>query len=532
MASDVKAGGAYVELMTKDKGFVAGLSKAKQHLIGFAKGAAIMGAAVGAAGAAFAAVGLRNVLSLGDQLAKMSQRTGLTVEALSQLKHAAEQSGTSIETVEKALRFMQSKGMDPAQFDAIAASIAAIEDPTERAKAAMDAWGKKAGPALLPMLADLPALKREAQDLGLVMSGETANAAVRVGDMFANLWETVKQLSIQFGAAFLPFLEVALPVLQQFGTAAIGITTQVVNFLSQAWVGFVNAVSPIFAGLYVVAAEVFNGIATVVGAAWSYVSDSTGGVMAWLQSTIMSVLSAVSFAWNNWQLLLQTALVSAELSVVRFANQVVYFFTEMVPAYLSWFRDNWRDVFTDILNLTATIASNIWENLKNLWAAIGGLLSGEGWDFNWTPLTKGFESAIKELPQVAAREMGPLEKQLQDEMNSLGEEVNKAWEDNTKEFGAKIDKYAPKVAELAGIGAKVGEQGAAEIAAVTPAAGASKEKTFASFSAAALAAQGAGGGVDPGSERVARAVEKAAREQEKRDNRLAARLEDGGGLTS
>src|SRR5690606_15498876 len=133
------------------------------------------------------------------------------------------------------------------------------------------------------------------------------------------------------------------------------------------------------------------GILNLITSVWGSVSEETGGVMTWLQDTIIGVFRGISFAINNWKLLAEIAFKSALAAVVTFANQTVYFFGTVVPAWLSWFGENWRDVFTDVFNWTATVVSNLWKNLVNLWDSIVGLFSGDGWEFEWTNLTDGFE---------------------------------------------------------------------------------------------------------------------------------------------
>ena len=46
-------------------------------------------------------------IGYGDQVAKMAKRTGLSVEALSELQYAAGQSGVEVATLENGLRRMQ-----------------------------------------------------------------------------------------------------------------------------------------------------------------------------------------------------------------------------------------------------------------------------------------------------------------------------------------------------------------------------------------------------------------------------------------
>ena len=40
------------------------------------------------------------------------------------------------------------------------------------------------------------------------------------------------------------------------------------------------------------------------------------------------------------------------LSVVRFANQTVHLFGTVIPTWLAWFLDNWREIFTDVASMS------------------------------------------------------------------------------------------------------------------------------------------------------------------------------------
>ena len=108
-AGTIRAGQAYVELMLKNR-IPAGLRKAAAQLKAFGATVSAMGTRLIGWGSAVAAPLLATTkvfASMGDDAIKMSKRTGLSVEALSQLKYAADLSGTSIEDVEKAVKRMQ-----------------------------------------------------------------------------------------------------------------------------------------------------------------------------------------------------------------------------------------------------------------------------------------------------------------------------------------------------------------------------------------------------------------------------------------
>src|SRR5690606_16805579 len=81
-----------------------------ERLRNFGRGLATIGAGITAAGAAILAplAAMQNsFVAAGDALDKMRQRTGISLEALSELDQAAGQSGASLADVEKGVRRMQ-----------------------------------------------------------------------------------------------------------------------------------------------------------------------------------------------------------------------------------------------------------------------------------------------------------------------------------------------------------------------------------------------------------------------------------------
>jgi hypothetical protein len=234
-ASGIRAGRAFVELFADDRALVRGLRSAQQKLAAF--GAAVRGLgtqmlALGAGIVAPLALAAKSFADTGSQLNDMAARTGVSVEALGELGYAAQQSGASLEDVEKAVRTMQrtitaaTTGSDQAaqaldrvglsaeslaglkpeqQFAAIAAALARIEDPTQRAATAMGVLGKS-GTTLLPMVADLAALRAEARRLGVVMSGGQAKLADDLGDAFDWVKASLQGVANAVGTALAPVL--------------------------------------------------------------------------------------------------------------------------------------------------------------------------------------------------------------------------------------------------------------------------------------------------------------------------------------
>ena len=238
-AGAVRAGKVFIEVGADTKAFnsamrglATSVNDVGRELAGIgAKFAAIGGAAAGGMIAATVAFG-----SAGSALLDMSKKTGLSVESLSKLGFAAEQNGATLEDVSKGvinlnrsfaeassgskeataafarlgLSMAQISGMSPEErFRAIVGALAAIPDPAVRAALAMQLFGK-AGVQLLPMIADgtagLDEMARKAEELGIVMSTDSAKSANAFGSALTSMHRAVGAISNAIGSALAPSL--------------------------------------------------------------------------------------------------------------------------------------------------------------------------------------------------------------------------------------------------------------------------------------------------------------------------------------
>ena len=214
------------------KGMSAKFAKHSEKFKKVGKGMTIAGAAI------IGTVGLmmKKYGEAGDAVHKMALRTGFSTEALSELKYAAEISGTSLATLEKGIKKMASSigeanlglktytdafeliGMDvkelaglkpEEQFFKMADGIASIVDPTERAYAAQKLLGR-AGTELLPLFAEgvdgMEALRKKAKELGYSFDQEAADGAARLMDAQTTLKTSVAGLGISISQNLAPAL--------------------------------------------------------------------------------------------------------------------------------------------------------------------------------------------------------------------------------------------------------------------------------------------------------------------------------------
>ena len=173
----------------------------------------------------------------GSELAHLAEQAGTTVEEFSALSYAARRTGVDTAGLATGIRKMQvtiaaaGRGMPQAQaalvsmganlqdlarmrpedqFKYMADRIAAIQNPTERAAAAVRIFGR-AGTEMLPMLmqgsAGIDRFEKRARELGLVTSTESAQAALRFSRALADLTDVLKKCVSVIGSALGPYLE-------------------------------------------------------------------------------------------------------------------------------------------------------------------------------------------------------------------------------------------------------------------------------------------------------------------------------------
>jgi len=254
----IKAGKAQVEIRIDDK-LKAGLKKAQKRLSLFGAQVQALGIKLVGVGSAITAPFAASVgvfSKMGDSLDKMSKRTGFSVESLSQLGFAAEQSGSSLGTLEKGIKTMQRsindagrglstavdglnalglsvkdfEGLSPEeQFKLIADRISQIEDPSKKAALAMQLFGR-AGQELVPLLsggsAGINQLQKEAESLGLTISTQDATAAANLTDTFNRLWKIMKIGVFTIGSAL-------APMIQKMADFIVTVSVAVIDWMKQ-----------------------------------------------------------------------------------------------------------------------------------------------------------------------------------------------------------------------------------------------------------------------------------------------------------
>jgi hypothetical protein len=279
MAASAVIGALRVNLGLNSAGFRSGLDQSQGRLSrfgSFAKGAflAVGAAAIGAAAAMGAVV--KSAINTADEISKMSQRVGVSVESLSQLAYAGSLADVSLDTLGTSFSKLAKNMTDIAMGkgagakaaldalgvtafnldgslrapDAVLKSIAdrfaTMPDGAAKTALAIQLFGR-AGAEMIPMLnggsAGLASMAAEADRLGITLDTKSARAAEQFNDQITRFQAIFQGIANKIMVAVLPALNELAAVLTdpRFVQAATDISLAIVNGMALA----VNAITTV-----------------------------------------------------------------------------------------------------------------------------------------------------------------------------------------------------------------------------------------------------------------------------------------------
>ncbi|MHB8972620.1 MAG: tape measure protein [Pirellulaceae bacterium] len=147
---------------------------------------------------------------------------------------------------------------------------------------------------------------------------------------------------------------------------------------------------------------------------------------------IKAGLRVVNFAFNNWSELIDLSLNMGLLNVMSFANDVCFFFTDVVPAAIKVLPAALEEAFTVMLT-----------NSTNFVEALWAVLQGEDWSFAWVGMSDGFRKELEKIPSISDRKVGALEAAQKSYVDAQTLKLANAWNATAPEV-AKVTTEAVK----------------------------------------------------------------------------------------
>lgn len=204
---------------------------------------------------------------------------------------------------------------------------------------------------------------------------------------------------------------------------------------------FATIAAPAFEYVYVAVRDFYNAASVMIGRG--------------LYEAIMHGVTGIQVGFSAIGDIITATGSIIGLGVVSAAEDIKHAFTVVIPEYMTWFGNNWQNIIGTVAENTVQLFKNLGENVSNLWSAILGVLSGEGFNFEFKSLTDGFINAIEPLPKIAARVMTETERELAKSAanagGSISEKYQKQLAKNRKAVGDFVSDFAMPKKSILGL---------------------------------------------------------------------------------
>jgi hypothetical protein len=449
-------------------------------LAGITAGVGIAISATKALTGAFTAA-VNAVAGMGEAVEAYAQRSrevGLATEAeIAFAEQVQDTTNASVASTLAALRHAQAIGMtaDAAQDATVIAQGLAKATGTDQVTAISALRDAMLGNAdalsnLIPGIElanthqERMALVSAHAERGLAML--TAEAGDSIGIM-ERLQSAQEKLSRQIGQVLAPAFDFVRSAMGSFISAVSDTVQPAIDQVA----GSFESLAPVFqmageimrtvgavigvviSSIVRIAFDMAQGFATAFGVAGD-VANSLVDVVRSVAEGVIFGITALEVAFRNIPAIIEFAVTEALLAMTTFAADVGHLLTVEIPAFASWFADNFTSLMADAFNAVSiafgnlaikimSVGDNLLTYLKSgfqdgavdLALSISDALSGS--------LLQGFEAQTQALPEIAERAQTATEKMLQERSSkiasNLTDEFNKTYQSNLAELN-KVGK--------------------------------------------------------------------------------------------
>jgi len=489
-----------IVLKAQTEAFKKGLDSAKSSVQSF--GAAVQSAipfGVILKALDFAIEGFKSFIGIfGDLPSKINEASkfGTSVEALQGLEFAASKVGMSSEQLGGSLKFMQKSiyeaaiggkqlsavfdklGLDAnyisglpldTQLQTFADAISKVQNPSERMSLALKIFGRGAAD-IVPLLnkggEGIREFQQKAEQMGLIVSGETIARIKALNKPFMEMKGIIKGALLTLGSELLPVFETI--------TGALG---KGVNWVKEQWIAWKPVVSSVISSIV----AYFNMLWNMWSLAISSILEAGQQFLDWLgislgdagdwQDTLINVFASIEFAFTHWKEYALVAFLEVQLAAISFWENIKHAFDnigEIISIFVDLFTDNinsivellggdasdsmlsfkesimaaweeikafglevWEvlkeganivnDVFSGVVNMIKEALGTLWEYLKPIAEFLGKAFDA---------VVGNVEKAAGKLSKVMERPLTDAEQDLQERLQGMTDNL----EEQRKQF--------------------------------------------------------------------------------------------------
>jgi hypothetical protein len=433
-SGDVRAGGAFVEIFTKDNALYRGLAAAESRLKKFGAFSAKIGAGLfGVGGGVLGGLGgiLGKATENAGDVTRLADKLGVGTDKLQAFAFAAETTGISFEDLtghfenfaERVKQGAEGSGEAASAFKRLGLDASALitQDPIDQMLALADAMGQVTNETeRLGILSQfggdqfqwlntlfkggsggIKDLMQQARDVGAVQEPESVRRLAELGKGLSFAWAAVKGVFASVAAAIVPTRE-EMGVLRQY---VVGAASGIRQFVQEN-AATIRMVALVAAGV-TAAGVAFLGI----GASLSVAGMALGGVIALFKFMAVAVAAVLS-PWG----LLMAAIAGGVYAFLRF-TETGRSMLASITAYLADLGQIAKDTFAGIadaimagdLELAGKIA---FQGLTVAWLKVENTLTRsfvsikEAFVDNWRQALNAAELLINDWSSWAVKKLG------------------------------------------------------------------------------------------------------------------------------
>ncbi len=232
----------------------------------------------------------------------------------------------------------------------------------------------------------------------------------------------------------------------------------VIEAAKGAWDAFVNMLQTTWNMVRDLGMDIWNFFTGKVMDAFAFLSHAFGfgsmitGLTSF-RNQIVDVFITIEFILNRFRDIGELAFLGLRAGLETLKEDIRNVFTTVIPAYLNWLGDNWKNIFQDMANIAQLMMTTVMNNLGKFAKLLPGILIGNADAMTKAslllaaPLVLEFEAKTKPLPEIAGRQITETEKKLHAEKDKLGRAL-------LFDLGAFLEKRRKEI-----FGPKAGEEG-------------------------------------------------------------------------
>lgn len=415
-------------------------------------------AAAGGLVAGLGALGYKAITSA-DELNTLSKQTGISTDELQKMSYASDLVDVSIDDIVGSMKKMKvnmdsnSKSVQAAWqqlgvsvrdastgemrpaidvfYDAIAA-LGEVKNETERDQLAMDLFGKSAD-SLAGIIDDGGAAFQEygqqAQDMGLILSGDTLNSLNTINDTVDKTKATMGASLIELGATIAESLQPAIDKAAEI----IGLIAEKLREMDPETVKTIATIGLVVAAI----APLLSAIGAIIGliANIMIAAPALGAVIAALTGPIGIVIAAVAAA------------VAAGIALYKNWDTV----KEKCAEFAARVSERWnalKDYIVDRINTTKENIVNTWNNIhETVTTTVENLKSSV--TEKWETLKKKVTDAVENIKKTAIEKWNALKQTVITTVENLKTSVTNAFENIKQAASTKWENIKTTVTNAA-----------------------------------------------------------------------------------